>query len=158
MDDKEFLILSKKIQGIFKGLRNALGLGSVGFYMDIIRESEHDCDGSTGVVASIHPSWQYGRAHLRVYAAAILEGNLDDDEIAEAIVHEFVHYWIHPISRYGESKEYDLIEEKLCTEVARGIRKGMEAAGEEVADHYRLEIKRLKKELKRLQPVEERGA
>lgn len=103
----------------------------------------------TSPVAEMHPNWEYSAATIVVYTASMAE--LDDDDIATVLIHELVHYFLHPISRFGENnRDYDTLEEKVCTDLALAIRSAIAAAGEEVASHYRTEIKRLERELKKL--------
>lgn len=151
MNDKTYNQTCKRITRVFYSLRDALGLGHIDWELKLLREGGgHSDDGVA--MAEIHPSWSYGRATIRFYVEEFVES--DEDLIADAIVHEFVHYWLNPISRYGSSKEYDQIEEHICTEVMRAIRNGIRAAGEQVADHWRMEVKRLEKEIKALKQKE----
>lgn len=127
------------------------------FNLKFLRDPANvDCNGVASI-AEIHPSWQYATATLMIFVASFEDK--DDDEIASVLLHELGHYLLHPISKYGSSPEYDLLEERVCTDYARSVQTAMEASGQEVADHYKLEIKRLEKQLKQLmKQLEEKTA
>lgn len=155
MNDKSYKRTVERIQRIFFKITSALNLSQVEWELVFIRErSECHEDGGT-TVAEIFPNWQYGAATVKFYIWMFEDR--DDDEAADVIIHELVHYWLNPISRYGSSKEYDILEEKVCTDVARAIRTAISSAGKEVGDHWKLETKRLQREIKKLQ-AEAKGA
>lgn len=152
MDDQTFNQTVIRVNRIFQQLRNALHLGDVKFRLSFERERSECSDGGGTTTAEIHPSWQYASATLIIYIGPFID--MDDDDIANVLIHELSHYWLHPISRYGESKEYDLLEERICTDLSQSFASAISAAGGEVADHYRLEIKRLERQLKKLQKTQ----
>lgn len=149
MNDQQFHETKDRIQTIFNSLTRALNLDKVRWQLVFVRDRTECHDDGASTVADIHPNWSYAAGAIQFYVWAF--ESLDDDEVAFVLLHELVHYWIHPISKYGLSKEADALEERVCTEVAEGIKSAIEQAGREVADHYKLEIKRLNKELKTLQ-------
>lgn len=156
LNDKTFDQTCDRIQSAFYGLIAALGLDRVDWDLHYIREREISCgDGHSGhdaVEAEIFPRWAYGAATVRFYVWTFVDKT--EDQVADVLLHELVHYWIHPISRYGTSPEYDNLEERVCTDIARAIKSAIDTAGRQVADHWRLQVKRLEKELKALQKKE----
>lgn len=148
MDDKTYQEQQLRLQNLFFRLRDAVGLQKTRFTLLFYRENDGHHDDGSSTVAEIHPSRPYLNAVVEVYVPQFLDK--DDDEAAEILLHELVHYWISPISRYGESKEYDMLEELICTEISLGIASAMKASGEEVGDFWRAEVKKLQKELKKL--------
>lgn len=96
------------------------------------------------------PNWEYSTSVLQVYAASLRD--VDDEELSFILLHEIMHYMVHPISRYGQGNhESDILEEKVCTEVALMVISAMEQSVKEVGNHWRSEVKKLQRELKKLQ-------
>ena len=156
MNDQDFEQTRDRIRQVFRSLRDALNLDQVNWDEDYVRERDACHDDGTATLAEIFPNWQYGTATIRFFVPMFVDK--DDDEIADIILHEFGHFWLNPVSRYGSSKEYDLLEERVCTEIARAIKTAISTAGERVADHWRLEVKRAQKELKALRKQQEGAA
>jgi hypothetical protein len=142
-----------RVRRIFDSLCSALALDHVSFRTSFVMERDDLHDGAR-TLAEIHPDWCYETATLIVYVPMFVD--MDDDEIAGVLIHEMGHYWLNPISRYGSSKEYDQLEEKVCTEIARAIKTAISTAGAQVADHWKLETKRLERELKKLRAQQEK--
>jgi hypothetical protein len=148
VDDKTYDQTKQRTQAILNRLVDALGLGRTRFDLVFHRDPPHHNEDGATPTMEIAPNRVYGQALLSVYATSV--ANLDDDELAEAILHELGHYAIHPISKYGSSPEYDALEELVCTDLAVMMRSLISATGDEVAKHWRKKVKLLEKEIVRL--------
>jgi hypothetical protein len=148
MDDLTFNLVSDEVDDLVERLRQLLGLGNVTLYVRFNKENI-DAKDQSCTAAQIEPHWQYGFANLTICVPCMADKGMD--ERAETIIHEFIHYFISPISRYDIGNDQEkFLEEKICTDLAHAIKGAMEGAAQEVGDHHKLEIKRLEKENKDL--------
>lgn len=70
-------------------------------------ESLHDEDNHT--IADTEAYWQYRHARIRWFLPAVIR--LDDADLDECIVHEYVHVLLSPVegripAKYGEQSEF----------------------------------------------------
>ena len=147
MDDKTFDAAVARIDRVIADLKAAIDL-RVTLEVAYMRERCDADQGADTVLMEIHPNYQYASATLIVYVGACLHRS--DDDLAEKILHEFAHYFVHPMSQYDKSPEHAFMEERVCTDIALVIKNAMQAAADEVGDHWKKKYQQLEKEHKKV--------
>lgn len=148
MDDATYNDTVSRVNAVIKDLKHALNL-QADIRVEYIRDQPTvDCEGGATLM-EMHTNWEYAAATMVVSVPPCV--SMATDDLAEKILHEFVHYYVDPMSQWGKSEEYNLLEERTCTDIAFAIKSAMEATADELNDHWSKKVKDLEKQVKKLE-------
>ena len=96
MTDKEYREQKKRVESMINKWFKPMGMGWFDILFDWHRdERKEPTRNNIPAVADVECSWEYKRAKINWYLPVIQ--NIDDDELENMIVHEFVHILINSV-------------------------------------------------------------
>ena len=115
MTDKEYRDQKARVRKYWDKWFSSIGMGW--WQIDLNWERDREPD-SWNTIGMTHCNWQYRTGDITFYLPACVD--LTDDQLEEAVVHEFVHILAMPIHDMRDDQARDITEHTVTT-IARAI-------------------------------------
>lgn len=148
MDDKTFNDTITRVNTIIHDLKAAVDL-RIELRIEYARDAPVPDDEGLVTIMEMRPSWEYARATMVVFVAPCVD--MPSEAIALKVLHEFAHYFVHPMSEWDKCPEYNRLEERTCTDLALAFKSAIDVTADEITDHWEKKVKALEKQIKKLE-------